>query len=57
MCLVLLAAQADAFFSMSDAAAHLKAELGANGFMQVGILLVDIAAGERTPVLLCINQH
>ena len=39
MCLVLLAAQADAFFSMSDAAAHLKAELGANGFMQVGILL------------------
>ena len=38
MCLVLLAAQADAFFSMSDAAAHLKAELGANGFMQVGIL-------------------
>ena len=49
LCLVLLAAQADAFFSMSDAAAHLKAELGANGFMQVGIPLCSLPQMSALP--------
>lgn len=34
VCLVLLATSADAFFSLSDAAAQLKAELRTSGFMQ-----------------------
>ncbi|KAK9839324.1 hypothetical protein WJX81_008143 [Elliptochloris bilobata] len=43
VCLVLLATQADAFFSMSEAAAHLKSELGASGFMQA------VAAASAAP--------
>ena len=56
MCLVLLATQVDAFFRMSDAAAHLKVELGANGFMQVYTLSCTVP-GFVLPCSSCITSH